>query len=150
MPPVVKDAYFVAVKAFLEREGQLLILKDKFGPATARWDLPGGRITAAEFKTPLEDILRRKMREELGEGIAYAIGEPVVFMRHERVEATPEKPLVRIFAIGYEAKLEEGEAHLSSAHTEMQWVDIKTFKPEDYFSGGWLAGVKEYLALRRR
>ena len=141
-----KDSYFVAVKAFLEREGKLLILKDKFGD----WDLPGGRITTDEFEVPLEDILRRKMREELGEGIVYEIGKPLVFMRHERVEATPEKSMVRIFAVGYQATLTSGDVHLSPAHAEMQWVDIKTFKPEDYFSGGWLAGVKEYLALRRR
>lgn len=33
-----KDLYFVAVKVFLEKDGQLLILKDGFG----EWDLPGG------------------------------------------------------------------------------------------------------------
>jgi len=30
----------------------------------------------------------------------------------------------------------------------MKWVDPKNFEPEDYFSGGWLKGVKEYLTLR--
>jgi 8-oxo-dGTP pyrophosphatase MutT (NUDIX family) len=145
MPEFSKDTYFVAVKAFLEREGKLLILRDKFGD----WDLPGGRIKPDEFEVPLEDILRRKMWEELGEGIRYELGRPVVFMRHERVEETPEKPTVRIFAIGYEVKFTGGEVRLSPAHTELQWVNVKTFKPEEYFSGGWLKGVKEYLALRR-
>ncbi|MCR4328510.1 MAG: NUDIX domain-containing protein [Patescibacteria group bacterium] len=144
-----KDTYFVAVKVFLEREEKLLILKDKFGPAVAGWDLPGGRIKTDEFETPLEDIVRRKIREELGEGVIYDIGKPTVFMRHERVEATPEKPTVRIFAIGYPAVWKSGEARLSPAHTEMQWVDMKTFKPEEYFSGGWLKGVREYITLRK-
>lgn len=27
------------------------------------------------------------------------------------------------------------------------WVDPKTFKPEEYFEGGWLKGVEEYLKL---
>ncbi|MBI2623646.1 MAG: NUDIX domain-containing protein [Candidatus Liptonbacteria bacterium] len=145
-----KDMYFVAVKAFLEHDGKILVLKDKFGPTVAGWDLPGGRIKPDEFATPLEDILGRKLREELGEGIQYRIGKPIVFMRHERAEATPEKPTVRIFAVGYEAAFMGGEIHLPPSHTEMRWVDMHTFTPEDYFSGGWLKGVKEYLALRRK
>ena len=144
-----KDLYFVAVKAFLEREGKLLILKDRFSvPPAGGWDLPGGRIKPDEFDVPLEDILRRKLREEVGEGILYDIGKPLVFMRHERVEATPEKPTVRIFSIGYGVRLTGGGVRLSPAHTEMQWVDIATFKPEEYFTGGWLKGVREYLAFR--
>ena len=139
-----KDLYFVAVKVFLEQDGKLLILKDNFGD----WDLPGGRIKKDEFDTPLEQIVARKLREELGDGIAYAVGKPVVFMRHERIEAAPGNPTVRIFAVGYEATFQGGEIKLSPRHTDMQWVDIKTFKPEDYVTGGWLKGVKEYCALK--
>lgn len=136
-----KDTYFVAVKIFLEKNGKLLILKDNFGD----WDLPGGRIKKDEFDTPLEDIVRRKMREELGDSIEYTIGKPETFLRHERVEAVPENPTVRIFALGYHASLLSGEITLSPRHTELQWVDLQTFKPEDYFTGGWLKGVQEYL-----
>lgn len=139
-----KDLYFVAVKVFLERDGKLFIFKDRYG----EWDLPGGRIRKNEFHTPLEEVLQRKISEELGDNIKYAIGKPIVFMRHERREASLGNPLVRIFAIGYLATLLSGEIHLSDQHTEMQWVDPKNFKPEDYFSGGWLEGVKEYLRIR--
>jgi len=48
-----KDRYFVAVKVFLERGKELLILKDNFGD----WDLPGGRIKPDEFETPMEQIV---------------------------------------------------------------------------------------------
>jgi ADP-ribose pyrophosphatase YjhB (NUDIX family) len=141
-----KDTYFVAVKVFLERDGKLLILKDNFGD----WDLPGGRIIKGEFETPLEDIAKRKMREELGDDIRYVIGKPIVFMRHERQEAAPGNPMVRIFAIGYEGVLEGGEIKTSERHLEFLWVDIRSFKPEEYFKGGWLKGAEEYLALKRR
>lgn len=147
-----KDMYFVAVKVFLVNEGRLFIFKDRFGD----WDLPGGRIRKDEFDVPLDKVIERKMREELGGDVTYAIGKPVVLMRHERVEHVltglpadkRSDPTVRIFAVGYEGTLTGGDIHLSPLHTEMLWVDPKTFKPEDYFTGGWLKGVKEYLDLR--
>ncbi len=137
-----KDTYFVAVKVFFEQDGKLLILKDNFGD----WDLPGGRIKKDEFETPLDQIIARKMTQEIGPNATYTIGESRVFMRHERQEAVEGNPTVRIFAIGYSGTITSGEIELSERHTEMQWVDIKTFKPEDYFTDGWLKGVQEYIA----
>jgi 8-oxo-dGTP pyrophosphatase MutT (NUDIX family) len=141
-----KDTYFVAVKVFLERDGKLLILKDNFGD----WDLPGGRIKKDEFDVPLDQVIERKMREELGNEIHYVIGKPIVFMRHERQEAAPGNPTVRIFAVGYEGTLTSGEIKTSERHPELLWVDPKDFRPEQYFKGGWLKGVGEYLALQKR
>ena len=139
-----KDAYFVAVKIFLEKDGQFLIMKDSFGD----WDLPGGRIKKDEFEAPLESIIERKMKQEVGEAVQYKIGKPLLFLRHERVEASLGNPTVRIFAVGYPAIWVKGEVQLSERHTEMLWADPKTFKPEDYFKGGWLKGVQEYSAIR--
>ena len=139
-----KDTYFVAVKIFLEKDGKFLVLKDNFGD----WDLPGGRIKKDEFEAPLESIIARKMRQEVGEHLEYEIGKPLLFLRHERVEASEGNPTVRIFAIGYPATWIKGEVELSERHTEMLWADPKTFIPEDYFKGGWLKGVQEYIAIR--
>lgn len=137
-----KETYFIAVKVFLEKAGQFLILKDNFGD----WDLPGGRIKKDEFYASLDQVVKRKMSEELGTSITYTVEEkPSIFMRHERVEAAPGNPTVRIFALGYIAQLESGEIHLSPRHVEMQWVDRSTFRPDKYFKGGWLNGVKDYL-----
>lgn len=142
-----KDTYFVAVKLFLEKDGKLFIFKDKFGA----WDLPGGRIKKHEFETPLKDVIVRKMSEEVGDDLHYEVDErPEVLMRHERVEASPGNPTVRIFGIGYRAQVVSGEPKLSEAHTEMVWVDPNNFKPEDYFTGGWLKGIQEYLELRNK
>lgn len=140
-----KDTYFVAVKLFLEKDGKFLILKDKFNA----WDLPGGRIKKNEFETSLIDVIKRKISEELGGEVEYEVeGRPEVLMRHERVEASHGNPTVRIFGIGYRAQWKSGEPKLSEAHTQQLWVDKKTFKPEEYFTEGWLKGVKEYLTLR--
>jgi len=141
-----KDSYFVAVKVFLEKDGKFLVMKDNFGD----WDLPGGRILKDEFEVPLEAILSRKMSQEVGSDVRYTLGKPLVFFRHERVEVAPGSPTVRIFAIGYQAKWLSGDIQLSSRHTEMLWADPKTFVPENYFTGGWLKGVREYVAIRNQ
>lgn len=137
-----KDLYFVAVKVFLQdADGKLLITKDRFGA----WDIPGGRLREQDFETPLNDVVVRKMLEELGD-VKYELGEPVVFMRHERQEFMPDgsRQPRRIFAVGYRAKYLGGDLALGKNHELMEWVDLKTFKPEDYFEGGWLSGVKEF------
>jgi 8-oxo-dGTP pyrophosphatase MutT (NUDIX family) len=141
-----KDVYFVAVKVFLERGDEFLVFKDKFGD----WDLPGGRIKKHEFEANLKDVIERKMKEELGEDIEYNLtNRPEVLMRHERVEASPGNPTVRIFGIGYRAELVSGEPKMSEAHIEMKWANIHDYKPEADFTGGWLKGVQDYLELRR-
>ena len=90
------------------------------------------------------------MIEELGQCFSYSVeAMPSLFMRHERKEASPGNPTIRIFALGYRAQTMEDQISLSPRHTEYLWVDLDSFNPEDYFTGGWLEGVKEYLRLNR-
>jgi ADP-ribose pyrophosphatase YjhB (NUDIX family) len=147
MDKTAKDLYYIAVKVFLKCGNNLFIFQDGFG----KWDLPGGRIRYDEFKKPLESIIKRKLKEELGGSIKYQLGKPFVFMRHERKEAMPHGPkMARIFAIGYHAKFLGGTINLPSHHTKYEWVPIKTFKPQKYFEGGWFDGMKTFLALERK
>lgn len=137
-----KDLYFVAVKLLVRDGNKLLITHDIYGA----WDLPGGRIKKDEFKTSLDAVIERKMIEELGEDFRYSYNEPTVFFRVERKENNLDNQKVRIFAIGYEAQYLGGVIRLGDHHDKFEWVDVKTFKPENYFTDGWLAGVQEYLA----
>ncbi len=142
-----KDTYFVAVKVFLEDgKGNLLILKDRFGD----FDLPGGRLLPGDFSLPLEQVVVRKIQEELGPRVNYILGRPVVFMRHERDEVLQggSKEMRRIFAVGYEAQYNGGEIVLGKNHEHYEWVSLRTFKPEQYFTGGWLRGVQDYVQLK--
>jgi hypothetical protein len=137
-----KDLYYVAVKIFFgDGKGNLLILKDKFGD----WDIPGGRLRENDFKTPMDGIAKRKVTEELGD-INYKLGEPILFMRHERDEVMPDgkRSKRRIFAVGYKAAYLNGDIVLGKNHEKYEWVNIAKLKPEEYFNGGWLEGVKEY------
>lgn len=139
----LKDLYFVAVKLLMRDGDKLLITHDIFG----EWDLPGGRIRISEFDSPLEEVIERKMNEEIGQDIKYEIGKPSVFFRVERIEQqTPnwDGKKVHIFAIGYEGTYKSGDIKLGDHHDKYEWVNVKTFKPDAYFTGGWLKGVKEY------
>ncbi len=144
-----KDLYFVAVKLFLEdKKGNLFIFKDRFGD----WDLPGGRIKQTEFNKSLENILVRKIKEELGNKVSYKLDQPVIFMRHERNEylSGGKRKKVRIFAVGYKAKYLSGKIILGKNHEKFEFINLKRLKPEKYFKGGWLKGVKEYKKLRKK
>lgn len=142
-----KDTYFVAVKVFLEDgKGNLLITKDRFGD----WDIPGGRLRENDFDVPLDQVIARKMVEELGSHVIYQLGKPTVFMRHERNEllSSGEKQKRRIFALGYSATYKGGKIELGKNHERLEWVDLKNFNPKDFFTGGWLKGVEEYISKR--
>ncbi len=136
-----RDLYFVAVKLLLRDGNKLLITHDVFGD----WDIPGGRIRKNEFEAPLESVINRKVKEELGSDVKYKLGKPKVFFRHERKEQLLGE-IVRIFAIGYEANYLSGEIQLGNHHDRYEWVNVKTFKPEQYFIGGWLKGIQEYTS----
>ncbi len=140
-----KDSYYVAFKLLLRNGDKLLITHDIFGA----WDIPGGRIRQDEFDKPIEQVIERKMKEELGGDVKYEVGPPVTFFRVERAEHDQGGELVRIFAVGYDAKFLGGKVKLGKHHDQMEWVDVKTFQPEKYFTGGWLTGIQEYLAKVR-
>lgn len=134
-----RDLYFVAMKVLLRDGDKMLITHDIFG----QWDIPGGRIQKHEFDAPLEQVIARKTQEELGDDVKYELGEPKVFFRVERLEHSSQST-VRIFAVGYEAKYLGGEVRLGEHHDKSEWVDVRTFRPADYFEGGWLKGIEEY------
>jgi len=137
-----KDLYYIAVKLLLRDGIKLLVTHDIFGD----WDLPGGRIRKDEFNKPLESVIERKISEELGSEVKYQLGEPKVFFRVERQEHDLQGQMVRIFGVGYEAQYLAGTIDLGQHHDRMEWVDLTTFQPEQYFTGGWLAGVQEYIS----
>lgn len=68
----------------------------------------------------------------------------LIFFRAERIENSTGQ-LVRIFAIGYDSEYIGGQLQLGDHHDKMELVNIDKFDPKEYFEGGWLAGVQEYI-----
>lgn len=136
-----KGLFFVAFKLLLRNQNRLLVTHDIFG----EWDLPGGRMKPHEFGGSVTDVIHRKMIEELGQSVEYELGEPKVFFQVERIDAGT-KHVSRIFAVGFEATYLAGDIVLGEHHDKFEWLVLNDFKPEDYFTGGWLKGIKEYLS----
>jgi 8-oxo-dGTP pyrophosphatase MutT (NUDIX family) len=136
-----KDVYFVAVKALLRDEDKLLITHDVF----KSWDIPGGRIKRDEFQKPLVDVLKRKLREELGDAVQYEIGQVVTTFSVERDEVGIESR-ARIFAVGYEVKYLGGSINLGANHDKYEWVNVADFIPSSLFKDGWEKGLDSYLS----
>jgi hypothetical protein len=140
-----KENWFVAVKVLLRNGDDLLVLKDTFGDG----DIPGGRLRKDDFTTPLLEVLKRKISEEIGDQIQYEINpDPVVLFRHERFEVGSGETR-RIFAVGYEANYLGGEITLGDYLESYTWVNIHTVNLSEYLEGGWLTGVEEYLTKVR-
>lgn len=135
---------FFAYKVFLRDNDKLLITHDIFGD----WDLPGGRVQLGEFGGTQREVIARKLREELGDDVCYKVGEFQTIFQVRRHEHNLDQE-VQIVALGYAATYLGGVIRLGDHHDRMEWVDVTTFKPEDYFTGGWLLGVQNYLENQR-
>ncbi|MFH1667858.1 MAG: hypothetical protein ABH884_02435, partial [Candidatus Komeilibacteria bacterium] len=75
--------YWIAFKILLEKGGKYLFLTDSDYNLL---DLPGGRADNDEGKVPLFRILDREVKEELGKGIRYRLGEPIFQYRRYKKE----------------------------------------------------------------
>lgn len=135
-----KGLFNVAAKVLLRDGDRILLLHDIFGD----WDLPGGRILPSEFGGDIQDVIIRKMREELGPDVSYDIkGMDTYFQVVRKEHDTKENS--RIFAIGFSACYLNGTIKLGAHHDEYRWVNLHDLTPADYFEHGWEIGLARYI-----
>lgn len=120
---------WVGLKLLLKKDRKILFLKTAMNPVF--WDLPGGRIDNVEGKVPLEKILEREIREELGNKVKYKLGRPVFQFRRKGRNGACFNLLT-----AYEAKYLGGKINLSFEHSAYEWVDPKKYKfnKNDFFN----------------
>jgi 8-oxo-dGTP diphosphatase len=107
----------ISVKAFIVKEGKLLILKRIKGEVhyADKWDIPGGRLLVGE--DPYEG-LKRETKEETGLDVEILLPFAVNhFVRDDGQTITMIIFLCRALADGIV---------LSKAHTEYRWFDLKS------------------------
>lgn len=128
--------FHVALKILLRKKGKFLFLRSASGK---HWDLPGGRIDNVEYDTPLAQVLRREVREELA-GVKYKLGKAALQYRRFF-----EPRGIYIFITVFEADYLGGRIKLSDEHSSYAWIEPNRFKlnPKEFFS------KEEYLAFRR-
>ena len=132
--------YQVALKAMMKKNGRVLFLR--LNESENRLDLPGGRIDNVESKVPLEKILDRELREELGNDVKYKLGKPLFQFR--RATKSKFKGIFNLLTV-YETKYISGKIRLSPEHTSYEWINPTRykFKPKDFFN------KEEYLAFKK-
>lgn len=125
----------VALKALVTQGDRLLVLREATPPGL--WELPGGRIDAGEEGEPHRDVLRRELREELGEAFRCEIGAPfLTWMR------SPRRPdAATVFVVGFACAGAEGEIQLSDEHGEYRWIDRAAMRGLN-----WAPGYADALA----
>lgn len=124
--------FFFAVKALIERDGKILIIKrsDKARGQHYEWELPGGRM---EFGETVAEALHREVREETG--LSITIRQLFrLWQFHKNQDA------VVIGATFWCSPQDDTPLRLSEEHTEARWVE-----PEEITTFKTYPGVREEL-----
>lgn len=127
--------YHVSLKILLRKGDEFLFLRN---PHNTQFDLPGGRIDDNEDAAPLNEILAREIREELGENLKYQLGNPAFQFRWFITEKGWQ-----IFLTVYEAEYLSGEIQISDEHSDYIWINPKKY----YFKKEEFTNQEEYLAF---
>ncbi|MCP6726727.1 MAG: NUDIX hydrolase [Patescibacteria group bacterium] len=130
------EKYQVSLKILLERDKKFLFLRNT---KDDHLDLPGGRIDNIEGDIPLEKILIREVKEELGSKVKYKIGKPIA--AHYRKSANRKVP---VFVIVYEGKYISGSIKLSPEHSSYFWASV-----DDRLKRSDFCDMEEYQAFKR-
>ncbi len=150
MTPQEQDFYQVSLKLLLKNNnGHVLILKIPDGfTLSGYYDVPGGRIDQDEFTIPFEDILRREVKEEIGDVNVSIDLNPVAVARGIIPESRHHEGRdVHIFYVFFEAVYEGGDVAISDEHTDHAWVDLEQIDIKKYFTAGILQGIEMYMKI---
>ncbi|MDD4990097.1 MAG: NUDIX domain-containing protein [Candidatus Pacebacteria bacterium] len=143
MKKTEKDFYQVSLKIILNnKKGETLILKGWPSETfKGMFDLPGGRIESNEFEKPIEKIIAREVKEEIG-SVKFKINlKPVGAGR-----CITAKSKTKIFYILFEAKYQSGKIKISEEHMDFKWVKLNKKNVGKLFHKSLLEGVKMYLS----
>lgn len=113
---------YVGQKAFIGRDGEVLIIRDP----NIGIDFPGGKIKEGE--TDIVVSLKREVREETS--LEIEVGDPFVAWYFKFFKRDPKRSN-KVYLVGFRCKYVSGEVRLSTEHTECHWVNRKNYKHFD-------------------
>ncbi len=128
--------YQVSFKILLRKGGKVLFLRST---EESYIDLPGGRADNVENKVPLQEIIAREVREELGPKIKYELNK--LAFQYRRY--SKPRQIYILFTV-YKAKYVSGDIKLSPEHNSYEWINPVTYK----FDRKDFEGEEEYQAFR--
>ncbi len=105
--------FYVGQKAFIDKDGEVLVLFDEAG-----LDFPGGKLQEGE--TDYTKALKREVREETT--LEIEIGKPFTTWSFT-MSIKPEHIGKKVFLVGYKCSYKSGDVSLSNEHQKYQWVN---------------------------
>ena len=134
----IETKIFVGQKAFINRGGKLLVLRDpEYMVGNQKGlDLPGGRFRWGD--DPIRELLREVDEET---GLKVKVGKP--FITWTNIDHMKKEPN-QIFYVGYDCKYLSGEVRLSDEHNQYEWVDSKSYTKWKENNGTYRA-ISEYF-----
>lgn len=143
-----KDALFcVGQKAFIEKDGKVLVLFDSLG-----LDFPGGKIQEGEAIMGRPESLSGSLKREVLEETSFEIevGQPFAVWYTEFPEGSRNFGKV-VYIVGFRCRYISGELTLSDEHQSFKWVDKDTYKElEDLgdFSDDYFGALRKYFETK--
>lgn len=141
----------VSLKVFLTNDKkETLILKSlDNGVYKGFYDLPGGRIDQDEFSDDLEKIIRREIKEEVGD-LQFKLNlKPIGFSRIKlKHKESPIGGSVHVVLIFFAAKYQSGQVKISPEHQGFEWVSLNKENIKNLFVPALAQGafsLLEYL-----
>ncbi len=128
---------------------QILGLNVSFNSSFAGfYDLPGGRINNDEVNSDLLKILKREVKEEIGNLKINILETPITAVKYiapgKFFKNKKDLNMIYIFFVGHYLG---GKIKLSWEHEDYKWLDVNKKNVAKYFFKNYLAGVKQYLNL---
>jgi ADP-ribose pyrophosphatase YjhB (NUDIX family) len=112
-------AYFqIAAKAIVKKDNKILLLKTKDN----HYDFPGGRMDESEVDLSLHEVLKRELKEELGQDFTFDIKE-IAFVSKRKYDKDNKEN--RIIAIFFQVDYISGDILLSDEHERSEWINPK-------------------------
>lgn len=111
--------YYVGQKAFINKNGQLLVL---FDPQLGL-DLPGGKLK--EDEVDFHKSIKREIKEETN--LEIEVGDPFYSWYFE-CPKNYRSAGKKIYTIGFKCQYISGEVKLSSEHNRYEWVDKNNYQ----------------------
>ena len=132
---------FVGQKAFINKNGKLLVLRDPdyAVDGDVGLDFPGGKY---RWGYDILDELRREVTEETG--LKIKIGKPFTTWVAKYRNTIESKS--GVFLVGYLCEYASGDVILSHEHDKFEWVDKNNFKNWQE-NTPYFEALKEYFKI---
>ncbi|MBI5614597.1 NUDIX domain-containing protein [Candidatus Gottesmanbacteria bacterium] len=126
---------FIGQKAFIEKDGELLILHDP----SMGLDLPGGKVMEGE--SDLSKALQREVKEETG--LEIVVEKPFyTWFFTIPLDSGHRSAGKKIFNVGYRCMYASGEIKLSREHDKYFWVNKNNYSY--HLKSGFSDALKAY------